>query len=239
MQAYSPQAHSAAEALAAAMRPTGYILLLFFLGLEILEQSVETKLDGGVVTPKMLGSIFFNYAFAYLLILNSSVLFEAIMYIANLLTKVGNKSVPEEAIKTAIEVGKIKGWFFKNIIQLIAIIVEFFGLIATRVMLMMRYYQLYIANALAPVIIALFVNKTLRSVAINFIKLFAAYALQGLVLLIIIRLFPYMITDELVKVNSGILPSAMSALSSITKGFIYVVVIMGSARYIKQILGVS
>lgn len=240
MNDYAPSAHAVMDAMATALRPVAFILLSIFLLLELTERSAELKLEGGAMTPKVLGEIVFYYFVAFILVWQSQTIINSILWAGNALVGVADKVVPAKDINTAVEVGKIKGSLLKILIKTVADGAEFVAEVITQILVMMRYYQMYIAGTIAPVMVAFFANRSLRSIAVNFLKLVGAYALQGLVMLIIIRLYPYIVSEDIFKVEAAGTADALKiAFGSIAQAIIYIMILTGSNRYIKQLMGVS
>ncbi|HFR3955394.1 TPA: hypothetical protein ACHVIS_001840, partial [Streptococcus suis] len=77
----------------------------------------------------------------------------------------------------------------------------------------------------------------LRPVCLGFLKHYAAAALQGLVLVVVIMLYPAIVTDDLLTVaRTG---AWTSALMAIGKGIIYIIMLFGSQRMAKSIMQVN
>lgn len=240
MNDYAPGAHQVMDTMATALRPVALVLIGIFFLLEVTERAVELKLEGGAMTPRVLGEIVFYYFVAFLLIWQSQLILDGILSLGNGLVKLADKVVPAKDINTVVDVGSIKGWALKFVINIVADVAEYIADVVTQILVMIRYYQMYIAGTIAPVMVAFFVNRNLRSIAINFLKLFGAYALQGLVLIIMIRLYPYIVAADMFKLNnSGIGAGLQVAFGSIAQAIIYIMILTGSSRYIKQLMGVS
>ncbi|MFM0788398.1 type IV secretion system protein [Streptococcus suis] len=237
---YSPQTNQIMEAMATALRPIGLILISLFFLIELVERTSELKLEGGTMTPRLFGEIAFYYLIAFLLVWNFSTLLNATMELGNIIQKAADKVVPAKDIDTIVNLDGVKGHIMKVIMNIVGGITHYISGIVVTLTMMLRYYQLYIAGVLGPIIVAFFVNRSLRSIAVNFLKLIAAYALQGLVILIIIRLYPYIVTDSILQLNdmSG-WESFGQAFSSIARGIIFIMLVVGSGRYSKSLMGVS
>lgn len=241
MNDYAPGAHQVMDTMAAALRPVALVLIGIFFLLEVIERAAELKLEGGSMTPRVLGEIVFYYFVAFLLVWQSQLILDGILSLSNGFVKIADKVVPAKEISHAVDIGKIKGTVLKGAISFIGGSAHWISGHITTLLVMIRYYQMYIAGTIAPIMVAFFVNRNLRNIAINFLKLFGAYALQGLVLLIIIRLYPYIVTNDLLKFNAtdSQWSSWQIAFGSIAQAIIYIMMLAGSSRYIKQLMGVS
>ncbi|HEM4879754.1 TPA: hypothetical protein U2C94_000447 [Streptococcus suis] len=237
---YSPQTNQIMEAMAGALRPTGLILIGIFFLIELVERTSELKLEGGTMTPRLFSEIAFYYLIAFLLVWQFDIVLDATIELGNALQKIADKVVPAKEVDTAINLDGVKGYWMKTAMNAIGGFTHYISGIVIKVTMMLRYYQIYIAGVLGPVIVAFFVNRSLRSIAINFLKLIGAYALQGLVVLVIVRLYPYIVTDSILQLNDmGAWDSFKHAFSSIARGIIFIMLVVGSGRYSKSIMGVS
>lgn len=237
---YSPLTNQIMEAMASALRPIGLILISIFFLIELLERAGETKLDGGTLTPRLFGELAFYYFIAFLLVWKSSSIINGMFELSTMIQKVADEVVPDRNISTLVSLDGVKGAIMKGVMKAVGSFTHYIAGIVVKVNMMLRYYQLYIAGVLSPIIVAFFVNRSLRSIAVNFLKLIAAYALQGVVLLIIVRLYPYIVTDSILSVsNMGEFEGLLPAFSSIARGIIFIMLVVGSNRYSKSLMGVS
>ncbi|HEM3454409.1 TPA: hypothetical protein U1B91_000785 [Streptococcus suis] len=237
---YSPQTNQIMEAMAGALRPTGLILIGIFFLIELVERTSELKLEGGTMTPRLFGEIAFYYLIAFLLVWQFDIVLDATLELGNALQKIADKVVPAKDVDTIVNLDGVKGAFMKGVMKAIGSFTHYISGIVVKVIMMLRYYQIYIAGVLGPIIVAFFVNRSLRSIAVNFLKLIAAYALQGLVLLVVIRLYPYIVTDSILAIsNMGEFESFLPSFTSIARGIIFIMLVVGSGRYSKSLMGVS
>ena len=87
--------------------------------------------------------------------------------------------------------------------------------------------------SVAPVIMAFFMSEKTRNITIGFLKIFAAYAFQGLLLVIIIKLYPALVSDDMFKAGKGDL---VTAFASIGKSVVYIMCLFGSQKQAKTLL---
>lgn len=237
---YSPQTNQVMEAMAGALRPTGMILIGIFFLIELIERTSELKLEGGTTTPRLFGEIAFYYLIAFLLVWQFNTVLDATLELGTTLQKLADKVVPAKEVDLAINLDGVKGHIMKHLMNIVGGFTHFLSGIVVNIIMMLRYYQIYMAGVLGPIVVAFFVNRSLRSIAVNFLKLIGAYALQGLVILVIVRLYPYIVTDSILQLNDmGAWDSFAHAFSSIARGIIFIMLVVGSGRYSKSLMGVS
>ena len=179
-----------------------------------------------------------KYLFAFIMISASSQICDAILELLNIIVKVIAHVVP--TVKTTIDsnISGGKGIFEKTIITLVGKAVSGVANIILGIIVFLRYLDLYMLKAIAPLLVAFFMMDSLRSVTINFLKYFAASALIGVILIIVSVVYDSIVATDILKVTTGSSDSWGTAFASIVKGVIYIFVMVGSSRKAKQLLGV-
>ena len=134
----------------------------------------------------------------------------------------------EEILKYAIA---------KAMLQFIYWVVDFVGQISTKLLILLRSFTLYTYKGIAKIIVACYMVDSLRPICLGFFKLYAAAVLQGLILVVVIMLYPAIVTNDLLTVDKT--GAWTSALIAIAKGIIYIVMLFGSQRMAKNIMQVN
>ena len=238
LSSYSSATNQAVNIMADAVRPIGYILLGLFFWFEMASWSQMVKSRGGALTQKIWLEALMKYLFALIMISASSQICDAILELLNIIIKVIAHVVPSQLDKYQYAQGAVKGWFEKMIFGLVGGLTEFIANIILGIIIFLRYLDLYMLKALAPLLVAFFMMDSLRSVTINFLKYFAASAFIGVILIVVSVVYSGLVTTDMLKVAAGSSGSWGTALASIAKAVIYIFVIVGSSRKAKQLLGV-
>ena len=238
LSSYSSATNQAVNMMADAVRPIGYILLGLFFWFEIASWSQMVKSRGGSLTQKIWLEALMKYLFAFIMISASSQICDAILELLNIIVKVIAHVVPSQLDKYQYAQGAVKGWFEKSIFGLVGGLTEFIANIILGIIIFLRYLDLYMLKALAPLLVAFFMMDSLRSITINFLKYFAASALIGVILIIVSVVYSGLVTTDMLKVAAGSSGSLGTAFASIAKGVIYIFTLVGSSRKAKQLLGV-
>ena len=233
---YSPIANDAVNLIVKAIRPLGYILISVFFLLEMLSWHQLLKREGGGLTPKLWLEIGLKYLLAYIFVWQSTTMFRAILEIFNTVTNIANHSVSAGKFTSGFDVGKSRG-IVKKILSLIGNGIYYAGNLIASLLIMLRFFQMYILKAIAPIMVAFYMQDSLKPIAFNFAKQFCGYALQGLILIILVKIYPALLTDELLNAGSdvGVLTTAFM---SIAKGIIYIALLVGSGRLAHKLMGV-
>ncbi|HEL2322577.1 TPA: type IV secretion system protein, partial [Streptococcus suis] len=132
---------------------------------------------------------------------------------------------------------QVEGWFFKHILTFIGGATNYVAQVSTKLIVFMRALEMYLLKAIGSLLVAFFMSDATRSIAINVLKYFGAAAFQSIIVLLIVRFYPVLVTEDLMKVNlQGDLESWGTAFASIGKGIIFIILLWGSQKKAKQLL---
>ncbi len=132
---YSPTVNATTDLIVSSVRPIALILVSIFFLIEMDSWFKYMKQEGGGLTQELWLDIAFKYALAYLLVMMSSQIFDAIVELVNLILTTINHVLPEKKISTVVEVGKIKGVVIKNFFLIVGSIVDFMSKISVKLIL--------------------------------------------------------------------------------------------------------
>lgn len=112
------------------------------------------------------------------------------------------------------------------------------------VLIMLRFFQLYVLLALAPLPMASFASAEHQNIGITYLKYIGAYALQPAVLLTVIGVYHFMSTAGW-DISGWQIPGIMASvdgikelLSGIVQGFIFIIALWQSHNISSKLLGV-
>lgn len=230
---YSSTVNQYADKINNGLLPVAGILILTFFLFDILSWNRRLGQEGGGLTAQLWMEVALGYVVAFILVYNISEIFDFIVFIFSKAIGLVNSVLPNKEFKAEVDTSGISGWVAKQIIKLVGVATEFIGNVSAKILVFMRFFQMYILKAVSPLIVAFFMSEQTRGVAINFLKLFAAYAFQGLLLVIIVRLYPALVTDDTLKAGDG---DFVTAFASIAKSIVYVLALFGSQRLAKSLL---
>ncbi|MCD5208455.1 type III secretion system protein PrgH, partial [Enterococcus faecalis] len=119
--------------------------------------------------------------------------------------------------------------------------------IIANILIFLRGIQLYMIKALAPLFVAFFVHDELRSIAMGYMKQIMAYALQGVLLVLLLGLIPILTANDYLSFESlegGILAGAgaiiinvMTYFNLILKYVAVIILLVGSQGFAKRLVG--
>ncbi|WP_375708953.1 hypothetical protein PJ261_02270 [Streptococcus dysgalactiae] len=234
---YSPTVNATTDLIVTAVRPIGLILVSIFFLIEMDALYKYLKQEGAGFTQEVWMVMAVKYILAYLLVMMSSQIFDAILELTTLILKNINHVVPMSKVSYDVELNKVKGAVIKQFFKIVAGTVQYVSIISTKLIIMMCYFEMYLLKAIGPLIIAFFMADATRNIAVNILKMFGAVAFQLVIIFIVIRLFPVLVTDDLLKVKmSGGLESWGIAFASIAKGIIFIFLLFGSQKKAKSLL---
>lgn len=230
---YSSTVNNYSDKISSALIPLASILILAFFLMDVLSWNKRLGQEGGSLTVQLWMEIALGYVIAFVLVHNTTEIFDFIVFVFNKGIALVNGVLPNNTFKSDIDTSGISGWIFKQVIKMIAWFTERIADVCVNILVFMRFFQMYILKAVAPLIVAFFMSEQTRPIALNFIKQFSAYAFQGLVLLIIVKLYPALVTDDLFKASSG---DGIAAFASIAKSVVYIITLFGSQKLAKSLL---
>lgn len=234
---YNPTAYQLMETVSGSMEKVAVLLLLLFMGINLMNWNQQLKSNGGELTLQLWIEEILKYAIALFLILYVDEIFDSLSWLFNVVIKIISK-VGIKEVKTDIEpTFKNLNLAAKGILQFVYWAVDFIGQISTKLLILLRSFTLYTYKGIAKIIVACYMMESLRPICFGFFKLYIAAVLQGLILVIVIMLYPAIVTNDLLTVaKTG---AWTSALMAIAKGIIYIVMLFGSQRMAKNIMQVN
>lgn len=174
------------------------IMTLFFL-LEFYNTFMRTTAGGGGSHTFLLYNLILSVVKMFLClwaVQNSTIILNALFGISAEITSgiagvVGNGQMSSEIDESSLE--QLEGFFPQMGAFLSLQVVQFainFVAIAVNTLVAARFIELYVYNAFAAIPLATLCYQELRSVGIGFLKNYAAVAIQGSVIYLVIGFYP-------------------------------------------------
>lgn len=234
---YSPTVSRLTNDVVSALTPMALVLIGIFCLIEMDSWWKSMSQEGGGLTQEVWLQLAYKYLLAFMLVMLAPKLFDAILEVANMGVRIIAKVIPEKPLQYQVELGKPKGTINKGMITFVANIVEFIVNMSVKLIGLMMYLEMYLLKAVSPLLIAFFMADGTRPIAINVMKQFGAIAFQGILVLIVGRMYMALVTDDFMKVNiSGIGASSATAFASIAKGIIFIFLLWGTQKKAKSLL---
>lgn len=247
---YNPTTNEVMEKISKALIPLGIALLGLLFMIEMGNTTKKFKLDDGGLGTEVLVDLAAKYVVAFLLIMSSGYIVDGIVWFGIQIAKWINSIISVTGTSDVIpQMGKVSWWakpivFLFQIFAYIALLVS--GWIAN-ILIFLRGIQLYIVKAMAPILIAFFVNDELRSIAIGFLKQIMALVLQGALLVLIIGLIPVLTANDYLSFgsfdgsfwsNAGtLIVNIMTYVQLILKYIAIIIILIGSQGMAKRFVG--
>lgn len=233
---YNSRALAVSDMVIAALTPMAYVLAAVFFAIEFDNFNRKFTQNGGTMTLMIALEQYYKYIVAVVLIANAGMVFDFIMALGEGATKLVSGVGTTEAYELTMKLGKVGG-ISKAIISFFAGITEYVTKVSVNIIVMMRFLHLYLFRSLSPLILAFYMADVTRPIAISFLKSVGAAALQTAVLILIIRLYPAIVTNDIMTVElSDGLSKMATAFTSIGKGIIFIIMIWGSQKMAKTLI---
>lgn len=235
---YNKTVNSSIGAINKSLMAIGYILVSILFLIEMLSWYRFIRNQGGEMTWKLFLQGAVKYFIAYFLVSQSGAVLNAIMWFANGVAKLIGVDFKGAGFQyVPIKHGK---YGIRLMIDGIGFIVGAAATLSLRVIVLLRFIELYFFKAIAPIIVAFWIGDNTRHIAINFLKTFGAVALQGAVIILLLAIWQGFRVDTLVQLDKDSwLGAYASGFSYIGKCVVFLILLIGSQRKAKQLLNVS
>lgn len=232
---YNPTAYHLMASVSSSMGKVAMVFLLMLMGFEILNWHQQLKSNGGEMTMSLWIELVIKYTIAAFLVCYIDNILDVISWFLNGLIKVvAHNNIAPFSSKAPSYKGV--NTMTKLVLKLTYDVVTFIGGISTKLLMLLRSYTLYLFKGLAKIMVACYMLESLRPICFGFIKQYIAAALQGLIIVLILMLYPAIVTDDLLAASDKL--SITPSLIAIAKGIIYIVLLFGSQRLAKSLMQV-
>lgn len=236
---YNSSVNNSMTAVNKSLMAIGYILVSILFLLELLSWYRFIRNQGGEMTWKLFLEVAVKYFIAYFLVSQSGAILNAILWFTNTVTKLigvdlsGSNLFEFKALK--------KGAYgIRTGLNFLAYLIGATAIVSIKVMVLLRFIELYFYKAIAPVIVAFWMGDDTRHIAKNFLKTFGAIALQSAVIIILLAIWQGFKVDTAMQLDKNSwLWTYAPAISYIGKCIIFLILLFGSQRKAKQLLQVS
>ncbi|NQH65467.1 conjugal transfer protein TrbL [Streptococcus suis] len=225
------------------MQPLGVAILAVVLVLEFSKMAKKIANSGGAMTFEAIAPMIVSYIMVAVVITNTTVIVEAIIAIASyvieqvasLVTNGGANYDTISGIKGSGIVGKMIIGFFAILIWL----VRMASIMVVNILITIRFIQLYLMIPFAPVTIPTFLSDDWRSVWIGYLKNIMLYAVQGILIFLIVSLVPLFESAGKIAVSNGagVMESLAIMFGGLVQAILLIIALVGSQRTARSILG--
>ncbi|HGK7345731.1 TPA: conjugal transfer protein TrbL [Streptococcus suis] len=225
------------------MQPLGVAILAVVLVLEFSKMAKKIANSGGAMTFEAMAPMIVSYIMVAVVITNPTVIVEAIIalasyvieQVASLVTNGGANYDTISGIKGSGIVGKMIIGFFAILIWL----VRMASIMVVNILITIRFIQLYLMIPFAPVTIPTFLNDDWRSVGIGYLKNIMVYAVQGILIFLIVSLVPLFESAGKIAVSNGagVMESLAIMFGGLVQVILLIIALVGSQRTARSILG--
>ena len=236
---YNKTVNSSISSINKSLMAVGYILASILFLIEMLSWYRFIRNQGGEMTWKLFLEVAVKYFIAYFLVAQSGAVLNAIMWFTNGITKLIGVDFSNDNMFTFAWIKK-GNYGVRIVVNGIASIVGAAATLSVKVIVLLRFIELYFFRAIAPVIVAFWMGDNTRHIAINFLKTFGAIALQGAVIVLILAIWQGFNIDTAIQVSKDSwFGSFADGFSYIGKCVVFLILLIGSQRKAKQLLNVS
>ena len=236
---YNSSVNNSMTAINKSLMAIGYILVSILFLLELLSWYRFIRNQGGEMTWKLFLEVAVKYFIAYFLVSQSGAILNAILWFTNGVTKLIGVDLSGDNMFEFVWLKK-GNLGVRILVNGLAAIAGVGAMISIKVMVLLRFIELYFYKAIAPVIVAFWMGDDTRHIAKNFLKTFGAIALQSAVIVLLLAIWQGLNIDAVIKISKDSWVGAFAAgFSYIGKCIVFLILLFGSQRKAKQLLQVS
>lgn len=236
---YNSSVNNSMTAINKSLMAIGYILVSILFLLELLSWYRFIRNQGGEMSWKLFLEVAVKYFIAYFLVSQSGAILNAILWFTNGVTKLIGVDLSGDNMFEFVWLKK-GNLGVRILVNGLAAIAGVGAMISIKVMVLLRFIELYFYKAIAPVIVAFWMGDDTRHIAKNFLKTFGAIALQSAVIVLLLAIWQGLNIDAVIKISKDSWVGAFAAgFSYIGKCIVFLILLFGSQRKAKQLLQVS
>lgn len=239
MAQYNGSVNDISNTIVGGVRPVALVIIGVFYLIDQMSWSKYLKQEGGTLTLGVWLELSYRFIIAVFLASFSTVILNFVFALVNIAVSQIAESIDFKSIEMGVTVDGIDNWFLKGFLEVISLIVTALSVAGSGVVLLLRYFQMYILKCLAPLIVAFFVAESTKPISLNFIKMFSASAVQGVVLIIVMALYPAMAGSGVKVPMPPPFEETGTAIGAIAMGLIYLFMLFGSQALAKRVFQVN
>ena len=228
------------------MQPLGVAILSVVLILEFSKMAKKIANSGGAMTFEAIAPMLISYIMVAVVITNTTVIVEAIIgiashaieQVASTVAHGGAKYDTLSGLKGSGFIGRMIVGFFALLIWLVRIVSAAMVNLLVSIRFI-RFIQLYLMIPFAPLTIPTFLSDEWKSIGIGYLKNIMVYAVQGVLIFLIVSLVPLFESAGKIAVSNGagVLQSLAIMFGSLVQAILLIIALVGSQRTARSILG--
>lgn len=253
LEGYDKTLYGTTGKISAAIQPVAFVILLILYMVEITSIYKKLNQEGGEISIQIISVLAMKYLAAFVLINAAGTIINSILWFGIQITKHANSVLGEPSITSSIPSildGKVS-WWAKPIVFLFKVFAWIAMLLAdliARLLILIRMLNLYLVRAIAPILVAFYMNDETKSMATGFFKHVGALVLQGVLILLIIGFIPVILSSSVFNVDltaSGfkgageLITGILSAIILIVKYVVVIILLIGSQNLAKRLVGAN
>ena len=235
MYGYNPVVYDLMGKVSQSLTVVGVGLAVFFFWFDFEVQARAFEEAGTTPDAMSYSKLAMKYVMTIIVIMNSGMILNFILWIAIQIIKWESSIIGSAKIDSNFESAS---GIWGKIISMFAGISSIIAQMIIKVLILLRFIQMYLFRGIAPVILAFFAQKDLRGNAIQFLKRFGGYAFQGAVIILTIAILAALQKSLIIKVDSTgtWLDSFKGVTQGIVQSVVTIVAILGTQKISKDFL---
>ena len=242
---YNPTVYALTDAVSKALIPVALVILATLMYMELANTNRMFAQEQGKMNINLFILVGLKYFIAFALVMMSGQIIGAIVWLNSAIGWLIDKTVTTNSSPETV-IPEIKGklnFLQKGLIYGMQMIAYFFiwaSTIVAKILVFLRFFTLYIYKGVAPILLSAYVSDEWKNVATNFIRGFVALIFQGFLLVLILKIYPALISNDMFDlVASGtFVENVLVLFIVIAKSVIFIILLIGSQNMVKRWMGV-
>ncbi|EMP57566.1 type IV secretion system protein [Streptococcus mutans] len=235
LNSYNPTVNEIINGINKSFQAVGILIITMLMAVEMLSWYRYLKDQNGGISIQLFVEISMKYVIAYFLVLYSGILAKEFLWLCNKFADlIGANNFKEIETFAVVKKGN---FFIKAAVNVIAWISGSVAMLSLKIVTFLRFIELYLLKAIAPILIAFWMADSTRSIAVNFFKRLMAISFQSVIIIIILSIWQGFKIDTALKMsNDGIWGNFADGTLYIGKCIVFTILIIGSQRTAKSLL---
>lgn len=234
LDAYNPSVNRAMNGINKSFQTVGLLIVAILMAVEMLSWYRYLKDQNGGFSIQLFVEIAMKYVIAIFLVLNAGIFVKVFILLSGKFAElIGANDFKEIGAFAQIKKGFLP---IRWTVNILAWIFGSFTMLSVKAITLLRFVELYLDKAVAPIIVAFWMADSTRVIATNFFKRAIAISFQAVIIIIILAIWKGFQIDASLKMSSdGFIGQFADGAVYITKCVIFAILLLGSQRTAKSL----
>ncbi|MFK4926720.1 hypothetical protein ACI1TM_08650 [Lactococcus garvieae] len=242
---YNPTAYDLMTNVSKALIPVALVVLATLMYMELTDTNRRLATEHGRMSSDVFIAVAWKYFAAFALVMLTNQIIDSFVYLNGAVGHIIDNLVHTDSdLSTVVPDIKGKLNMFQKMLLTgmmgMAHMAEWLAETVVKVLIFLRFFQLFIYKGAAPLMVSSYVSEEWRGVATGYMKQFIAIIIQGFVLVLILKLYPAIVADDMFTLSAtgDFLENLAAFFLVFLKSGVFIFVLTSSQGMVKRWMGV-